>query len=57
MKRISVLIIVLTMLMSLCACNSGDKPYESATSTDITDKELQEIIEQAEKAQKEAAGQ
>ena len=52
MKKISVLIIVLTMLMSLCACNGGeDKPYQSATSTDITDREIQELIEQMEKDQ------
>ena len=57
MKKITVLILMLTMLMSLCACNGGeDKPYESSTATDITDRELQELIEQAEKAQTEQVG-
>ena len=57
MKKISVLILLLTMLMSLCACNGGeDKPYQSSTATDITDQEIQEMIEQAGKAQAEHAG-
>ena len=57
MKKISVLILLLTMLMSLCACNGGeDKPYHSSTATDITDQQIQDMIEQAEKAQSENAG-
>lgn len=56
MKKISVLIVVMIMLMSLCACKGGEKSYQSATATDITDKQLQELIEQAEQAQTEAMG-
>lgn len=51
MKKVSVLMIVLTMLMSFAACKADDKSHSSATASDITDAELQQLIEQAEKEQ------
>ena len=56
MKKFSILMIVLTMLMSLCACKGEENNYDSATATDITDKQLQELIEQAEQARTENVG-
>lgn len=51
MKKITALIITAIMLFSLCACEKKGDAYSSATATDITDRQIQELIEQAENAQ------
>lgn len=47
MKKISVLIVSTIMILSLCACNGNKKAYQSSTATDITDKQIQQMIEEA----------
>lgn len=50
MKKITLLFITAVMLMSLCAC---DKKGTPATSTDITEEQLQQIIEEIERERAE----
>ena len=42
MKKISLLLITAVMLLSLCACDKKDST--PATSTDLTDEELQQLL-------------
>ena len=53
MKKISILIVTAILVFTLCACDGGEKAYESSTATDITNSQLQDLIQEAEKAQAE----
>lgn len=55
MKKISLLFITAVMIFSLCACGrESSKP--AATATDLTDEQLQELIDQIQKEQEGQAG-
>ena len=47
MKKISLLFITAVMLLSMCACDKKDST--PATSTDLTDEELQQLIDEIER--------
>lgn len=50
MKKITLLFITAVMVLSLCAC---DRKGNRATSTDITEKQIQQIIEELEREEQE----
>ena len=56
MKKLSVWILTALLMLSLCACKGNQKTYQSSTATDITEKQLQELIDQAQQARGEQGG-
>ena len=56
MKKISLLFITAVMIFSLCACGRESSKPE-ATATDLTDEQLQELIEQIQREKEAQAGQ
>lgn len=56
MKKISLLFITAVMIFSLCACGrESSKP--AATSTDLTDEQLRQLIEEIEREKEAQAAQ
>lgn len=54
MKKISLLFITAVMIISLCACGrESSKP--AATATDLTDEQLQALIEEIQREQEAQA--
>lgn len=47
MKKIPLLFITAVMIFSLCACGRESKP--AATQTDLTDEQLQQLIDEIER--------
>ena len=55
MKKISLLFITAVMIFSLCACDK--KESNQATATDLTDEQLQELIDEIQKEEEARAAQ
>lgn len=53
MKKITLLFITAIMVFSLCAC---DRKGSRATSTDITEEQIQQILEELEREEQEKQG-
>ena len=53
-KVLSVFLMTALLMLSLCACKGGDKPYTSSTATDITSSQIQQMIRDAQNEQNQA---
>jgi len=55
MKKISLFFITAVMILSLCAC--GREESSPATCTDLTEEQLQELIEEIQREQESQQAQ
>lgn len=57
MKRLAAILLTLTMMFALCACDNSGKTTGKSTDSDLTYEEIQQILEEMEQAEAEASGE
>lgn len=57
MKRLAAILLTLTMMFALCACDNKDRTTNNSSNSDLTYEEIQQILEEMEQAEAEASGE